>query len=158
MAGKGSAPGERRGGRHKGVPNRKNQEALERARIADQVKEAEVAERQVARIGPRKLAKDVLEDFMHLFAGMAAVTQPLPQGAPVPPGRQPDERAFEKWARLAVDTAAKLADFQSPRFRAVMTSPAPAATERPQTEAKVISIDDPDALARVYERRIQAIR
>ncbi len=112
---RGSKPGERRGGREKGIPNKAT---IERAIIAEQV----VAR---AEMTGRKLAKEVLDDFMQLFAGMAAMYQPLPPGAPTPPGRAPDESKFEKYATLAVGTATQLAKYQSPTFRAVMVAPAP---------------------------------
>ena len=68
----------------------------------------------------KKLAKNVLSDFMELFAGMAAFYQPVPAGQPVEAGRQPDENKFKEYAALAVDSAKALAPFQSPRFSAMM--------------------------------------
>ncbi len=112
---KGARPGERRGGRHKGVPNRAT---IEKAKVA----ELALAE---AKAQGRKLAKDVLEDFMHLFAGMAAHYQPIPEGQAVPPGRAPHEGKFGEYSRLAVDCAHKLAPYQSPTFRAIVIAPPP---------------------------------
>jgi hypothetical protein len=79
------------------------------------------AEREtaVAQAEGRKLAKEVLDDFMVLFAGMAAHHQPMPRGQAAPPGREPDEAKFEKYARLAIATAADLAPYQSPTFKAI---------------------------------------
>jgi len=111
MSGKpGTTGGARPGaGRPRGV---RNKATIEKALIAEQV----VAR---AEMTGRKLAKEVLDEFMHLFAGMAASTQPLPPGMPVPSGRAPDEAKFEKYARLAIQCAKDLAAYQSPTFRAI---------------------------------------
>ena len=101
--------GRKTGGKIKGS---KNKATIEKAIIAEQVLAR-------AEMQGRKLAKEVLDEFMHLFAGMAAVVQPLPPSVPVPAGRQPDEAKFEKWARLAVQCAKDLAAYQSPTFRAI---------------------------------------
>jgi hypothetical protein len=111
--------GERFGGRTKGTPNKAT---VERQLIAAREAEARVAE---AHASGRRLGKDVLDEFMHLFAGMAATYQPLPTGMPIPQGRQPDEAQFEKYARLAVHCATKLAPYQSPTFQAIMVAPPP---------------------------------
>ncbi len=103
------AIGKKYGGRKKGTPNKAT---VEKAIIAEQV----VARADMA---GRKLAKEVLDEFMHLFAGMAASHQPLPSGMPVPLGRTPNEAKFEKYARLAVQCAKDLASYQSPTFRAI---------------------------------------
>lgn len=62
---------------------------------------------------------------MHLFAGMAAKHQPLPDGSVIHSNRKPNPVQFEKWARLAVETATKLAPYQSPTFKAIMIAPPP---------------------------------
>lgn len=114
---RGAKPGERRGGRAKGT---KNKAILERDRIA-----AEIAARTVAdaRVAGKKLAKDVLEDFMLLFAGMAAHHQPAPPtGAP---NAYANEEKFNEYAQLAVSCAHKLAPYQSPTFQAIMIAPPP---------------------------------
>ena len=116
MAGKpgiGPKKGERRGGRSKGTPNRATVEAaLEAERAVE-----------VAKKTGRKLGKEILDDFAQLFAGMAAYYQPSPKGAPLQ-NRNSNEEKFERYAMMAVNTAAKLAEFQSPKFRAVAVVPA----------------------------------
>lgn len=115
-------------GRKKGVPGRATIEReLRKARaMAEQaLQDAARARDAVAAVhaakgAGQKLAKEVLEEFMMLFASMAAAHQPLPAGMPVPAGRSPDERKFKEYAVLARDTAKELAPFQSPRFSAVM--------------------------------------
>lgn len=125
--------------------------------IREQAEAAALAAEKARNAGKR-LAKDVLEEFMLLFAGMAATHQPLPPGMPVPVNRQPDEAKFEKWARLAGWFASELAPYQSPTFKAVAIMappPQPTAAER---GTNVIALDDPVALARVYARRVQAVK
>jgi hypothetical protein len=96
MSGGGSKPGERRGGRQKGT---RNKATIERALMAAR------GTAQANATGQR-LAKEVLEDFMHLFADMAATAD-----------RNTEQ--FEKWARLTIETAKALAPFQSPRYSTV---------------------------------------
>jgi hypothetical protein len=109
--------GQRFGGRAKGVPNKKT------------IERAQMAERALTQVPGRKMAKEVLDEFMIVFAGMAAAYQPLPPGSQqTKPGA--DANLFEKWARLAVETAAKLAPYQSPTFRAIVVAPPPAEKDK----------------------------
>lgn len=116
--------GMRYGGRKRGTKNKKT---VERELIEEREKGARIAaaEMKAADYAGRKLAKEVLDDFMQLFAGMAATYQPMPPDALIPPGRQPDEERFEKYGKLAVQCARDLAPYQSPTFRAIMTAPPP---------------------------------
>lgn len=121
---------------------------IERAKLA------EIAMTQ-AREGGKKLAKDVLEEFMMLFAGMAAQAQPMPDGMPVPPGRKPDERKFEKWARLAVETAADLAKYQSPTFKAQVYVGAIPSPPPPPGGGKVLELTtDAVSGSRLYQKLV----
>lgn len=134
---RGAAQGERRGGRSAETPNRRT---LEKQLIAerDKAAEAEIALATTTRTGKKRLAKEVLEDFMHLFAGMAAHYQPHPPTQAKNENENPG--LFEKYARLAVDAADRLAPFQSPTFRSVtvlappevppQTAPQPGAVAR----------------------------
>lgn len=139
-------------GRPKGTPNRATVQRVEQARIA--VENANKA--------GKKLSKDILEEFAHLFASLAAYHQPIPQGQPVPPNRRPDEARFLTYAKLAVDTAAKSADFQSPKFRAHLVSVTPGsgdpALPRYEDHGKIIDITDAATLARVYAKRIKQVK
>lgn len=148
------ALGRKTGGRTAGTPNKAS---LEKQRVA-----AEIAARTVAdaRINGKKLAKDILEEFMCVFAGMAATCQPLPPGVTiVPPGREPNAEAFVVYARLAVDTAAKLAEFQSPKFKAVMQMAPPAEPPPKQVEGNVVPITtDAESSMRVWRRMIATYR
>lgn len=148
-----------KGGRPRGALNLKTRETLERQRLEEQAKKAERAAEIAAR-RHIKLAKDVLEDFMQLFAGMAAAHQPWPEQQ----GHNPNENEakFEKYARLAVDTASKLAPFQSPTFKAIAVaaaSPTPGDDARPiggAGQANVFDMTDPVKVARVYEQHMKA--
>jgi len=110
------AKGQKTGGRK---PGSRNKAVIERERVA-----AEIAARTVAdaKVSGRKLAKEQLDDFMTLFAGMAAHHQPIPgwkEGDPVPAGRNPDEAKFKEYAMLTIDCARILAPYQSPTYKTV---------------------------------------
>ena len=90
------ARGKKTGGRKRGTPNKAT---VERALLAERA----AVEGKTA---GQRLAKEVLEDFMRLFADMAATAD-----------RNTEQ--FEKWARLAIETAKALAPFQSPRYSTV---------------------------------------
>lgn len=113
----GPPKGTRAGGRAKGTPNKAT---IERAIIAEQIVER-------ATMSGKKLAKEVLDDFMHLFAGMAAAYQPLPPGMVAPAGKAQDEAKFLTYAKLAIDTAAELGPYQSPRLKAIQVHAVPTA-------------------------------
>jgi hypothetical protein len=84
------------GGRTKGARNKKT---LSRIAEAEDV----VA---TARAKGRKLAREVLEDYMELFSALAMTSKD-------------NEAEFEKYARLTVETATALASYQSPKLKAV---------------------------------------
>lgn len=114
MAGKGSPKGVRQGGRQKGTPNKAS---VERALVA-----ARIAQEQAGKPG-RKLAREVLDDLMHTFLGMAAQHQPLPEGVVPMNGAKPDAAKFVEYATLAGSFAKDLAPFQSPKFKATIQLP-----------------------------------
>lgn len=155
---RGAPKGTRYGGRNKGTPNKKTTEALERNRIARQAQE-EVNKAAISKV---KLAKDVLEDYVDAFHAMAARHQNKIAQA-VGAGREPDAKdiaAFKEWGGLVVSTAAKLADFQSPKFKAIaITAPPPGpvpVTPAKDSEGKVIEMaKDPVALSRLYQQMIK---
>lgn len=150
MSGGGAKKGERRGGRRKGSLNKVD---IERALIAERQVEASVA-------AGKKLAKEVLEEFMHLFAGMAAHHQPLTRTMMPDPNREPNPGMFEKYAKLAIDCADKLAPYQSPTFGQlkVFSAGDPAIPAPKLIEGNVVSINDYEANQRVYKRMIQQVR
>ena len=109
---------ERRGGRQEGTPNK--------ATVQKQLVAAQIAERTVAdaRTMGKKLAKEVLEDFMLHFADIAEQYRPTP---PEAEHQNPhsDEARFNKYAAIAMECARSLAPYQSPTFKAIQIAPAP---------------------------------
>jgi hypothetical protein len=108
---RGARPGERRGGRVKGQPNKTTVERMRRA-------ELDVA---AARARGEKLGKEVLRDYMLIFQERAERYRKPPHA---------DEAKFEKYAQLAVDCARWLAPYESPTFRSIAVMPAPPEGER----------------------------
>lgn len=110
MAGK---PG-RSGGAHGGKVGRpkgiRNKATIEKALIAEQINSR-------AEMAGKKLAKEVLDDFMQLTAEMAAFYQPAAPGHP--PNQKADEAKFWQCMEAAHAFAKSLAPYQSPTFRAV---------------------------------------
>lgn len=111
---RGAKPGQRHGGRAKGTPNKATRErAAIAARIADE-----------AAMQGKKLGKEVIEEFMTLFMGMAAAFQPPAEARGNPAlleqwaksYRQP---LFEKYSKHGLKAACELASFQSPKLAAV---------------------------------------
>lgn len=145
-----------RGGKREGAGKPAGQP--NRATLEKRLAEAEEANRQLkaAQASGHKLAKDVLEEFMLLFRGMAAVYQPMAPG--LPPRAGQDEKKFVQYAQLTVETAAQLAPFQSAKFKAIalMGGGLPTDSIRPGGGAKlipgaeVIDLDDPKAVMRTY--------
>lgn len=89
------------------------------------VEKALIAERTVqeARATGKKLGKERLEELMEIFIGATAYFQPaLAAGAQ---NANANWDKFEKWARLAMECAAKLTPYQSPTFRAIAIAPPP---------------------------------
>lgn len=148
------AKGHRTGGRQKGTMNKSTRERLEAERVAQQAQ----LEVNKARQAHTKLGKDVLEEFMKTFAGMAAYYQPVPEGVAVPVGRKPDEGKFLTYAKLTTETAAALANFQSPRFKAIQIMTPPPNPVPVVRDGNVVTIDDPVALARVYGNMVKQVR
>ncbi len=110
----------------------RNKAVIERERIA-----AEIAARTVAdaRTSGKKLAKEILEEFMFLFTNVAAGHQPAsPQDVP--------SDVFKEYATLAVDTARKLAPFQSPTFQAITIAPPPDTNAAQQRRRFTLTIFD----------------
>src|SRR5258708_21561127 len=107
------AGGRKTGGRRRGTPNKAT---IEKSLIAARA----VAD---ARADGKKLAKEVLQEFMELFAGMAAHYQPTP--AHLPPNPNENEPQFLRYAGLAVEGAQAVEPCQSPTFNAIEVVPPP---------------------------------
>jgi hypothetical protein len=101
------ARGRKTGGRKLGTLNKAT---VERTLLAERA----VAE---AKGTSKRLATDVLDDFMHTFAEAAIRFR-----------ERGDWDEFGRWALRAVDCARSLAPFQSPKLSTVMVGPAPVTT------------------------------
>lgn len=130
---RGARPGERRGGRAKGTPNRKRTEReliekslksnIKSAEDLERAKIAAMAVQAARREGGAKLAKDKIEDYMATLEGMAGFYQPRPPGQEANKNENFDR--FLSCLDLAVYCAVKLAEFQTPKLRAVMVAAPP---------------------------------
>lgn len=100
-----------KGGRPKGSRNKR----LIEKELLEQQRAAAWANRKSAGGNGKpqpKLAKQLIEDFMHAAAGYAATYQ-----------RANNIDKFQEWAKLAVEWASRLAPYQSPTYRAIVISP-----------------------------------
>lgn len=133
------------GGRTAGTPNRST---VERAlRAARQVAEAKAS--------GRKLAVDVLDECMHLTMGMAAEFQKA-AGGPMPLPADWDK--FWQCVDAAIESAGKLAKYQSPTMKAVehRMTVTPVLVPTIEGSAQVISLNDPNVKIRAYQRMLAA--
>jgi len=132
-----AALGRKTGGRRRGTPNKTT------------VEKALLAALAAAEGTGKKLAKEVIEDFMLRYAEMAAHVQPAPPGAP--PNPHADEDKFWSWPEAAIDCAVKLAPYQSPTFKAVTVVPPPPAPPSVPEHINFARLDPEEAM-RVYKR------
>jgi hypothetical protein len=140
---RGSRPGERRGGRKPGIPNRTTTERAEIARLA-------AAE---ANASGRKLGKEVLERFMVQFGELASYFQPTSFDTTVVHAwaGTKNYELFVQFAALARDTAKMLAPYQSPTFRSIELA-APAPEQGQLTTRFTLSIFDEDLRTKTIEQ------
>jgi hypothetical protein len=101
----------------------------------------------------KKLARDVIEEFMLFFAGTAAYYQPRPPGAA--PNPNTDESKFFAYAELAIKCASWLAPYQSPTYRAIEIASPPLSRSAPPED--VVFPRDPVAASRLYLRLMAAV-
>jgi hypothetical protein len=116
---RGAKPGERRGGRQKGAPNKRKVEREHRMLQAAVIDQGGTMP---------DLAKDVIEQFMQIAVSYAKHyalkerdldhTDAKAEQAK----REWKQSKFQDWARLAVGWATDLAPYQSPTFRAISIS------------------------------------
>lgn len=161
---RGSFPGERRGGRKAGTPNKATQERLElHARAI-----------AVTQKSGGKLGREVLDELTQIAMGMATQCHQeyLAAQSPAPPHGARDrevhshaanvcalEHRFQKWLEITGVLAKSLAPFQSPTFKAIaVVPPSPQAPPPKPDDGKVIGIDDPAALARLYQQMIGKVQ
>lgn len=131
------AKGKKTGGRK---PGSRNKALVERDRIA-----AEIAARTVAdaRKPGQKLGKETLRDVRDAMISMAATYQPLAPGIKEPaPGRHPpDPEMFFRCITIGLQAARWLAEFESPKFKAVFHADyqMPGAAGQPGDDAKPVA-------------------
>ena len=137
------------GGRKAGVRNKTTQRRID------------AAERTIvlAKAGGKRLAREVLEDFVELFSAIALTHQPALPGAERNPNY--DEKKFEKFARLAVETATAVVGYQTPKLKAVLVGPelgqrqsnGAERSARGARAASVFGIDKPASLTVEHQPR-----
>jgi hypothetical protein len=132
---RGAQPGERRGGRAKGTPNKTPLQKAEA--LAAKVAKAEARAAVKVAVEPleHKLAKEVLDWGMQYCVARAAFRRPAL--ADEPPNPNEDGGDFLKWFALAAELAKTLAPYQSPRLLAhAIKAPATESCAAPGTNAK----------------------
>lgn len=149
---RGSKPGERRGGRKKGVTNRnvverrlliKNVTALmqeangvRRLNGASSDEEARAAMQEIANAKAKQvpLAKDALATFLGIFMSRAGYynTKGINPDTKKDINPNANEDKFNFYAGKAVEVAKALAPYQSPTYRAVIVTPPPATDSAPR--------------------------
>lgn len=147
--------GRGRRGRPPGSPNKAT---IEKQRIA-----AEIASRTVAdaKAQNRKLAKEHLQEFLPVLAGMAAYHQPTFPGMPQQnPNGSVSE--FMRYFDLFLSTARTLAPYESATFRAVdLRAILPSSQDANPVDvlrAMLEEIDDESRQERAETRQIEHVR
>ena len=127
---RGSRPGERRGGRAKGTPNKSTREL---ALLVE------------AKVTGEPLAKEILRKHMHRFDALADAAT------------NPEKRDY--YSERAVACARWLAPFQSPTYRSIVVEPPPMPMRTLDADAIVpIGRGDPHRAVQVYQRLLAAGR
>jgi CBS domain-containing protein len=108
------------------------------------IEKAIIAERDLAeaKASGRKLGKEVLDHYMHVFAEIAD-TERAAALAEKPEYASEHEARFERFARYAIDCAHKLAPYQSPTFRAFVVAPPPSQGQVQKVTRFTLRIFDP---------------
>lgn len=150
--------GKRQGGRQKGTPNKRTIEALR------QKSEQAAA---IAKTGKR--ATEVLNELMITAMSLAAREQRRMlreerevdgDGIPI---KKVDRDTYDRMitALTCAGAFAKaLAPFQEPIFKAIaVVTPPPSTPQEPKAiDGKVIRLDDPVAVSRVYQQMVRVVR
>jgi hypothetical protein len=134
---------------------------IEAANIREQIKAAELAADKMG-AARKRLAKDELEELLPIIKETARRFQraAIREDATGLPGGANFDVApwtrFKEWIEFYASVCYRLADFQSPRFKAIaVMAPQPEPQGR---KPDVIPRNDPVAGARVYQRLITAVR
>lgn len=133
---------------------------MEERRLAEEAKRAE-REKAAQEKAHIPLGKDMLEDYMVAFAGIAAIYQNklLAEYQATETMNTATLNEFERWGSLTASTAKSLADFQSPKFKAIamMTAPADNNNDGKMIDGKVTRINDAVGAQRVYVNIVKRI-
>lgn len=162
----GAAPGERRGGRSRGVPNKKDVVKHLVGEVLDgtdgQKRIKDVVARELAKMAqpPRNSRKaiDILDTLMQLSMGLVARYQPRPDGG-METNPQADETKFQTYLPIALNSAKELAKYQSPTFKAIALQEVPAApAAAPGDDAKVVNAIEKGSQQRASDAYVRLIR
>jgi hypothetical protein len=132
---RGAQPGERRGGRAKGTPNRTPSQKVQD--LAVKVAKAEARAKAKVIIEPleHKLAKDALDWGMQYCMRRAAFCRPALPGEPRNPNE--DEAEHLKWLGRMGEFGKALLPFQSPKFTAIaIQTPAAESENQPRLDSR----------------------
>jgi hypothetical protein len=147
-------PNHGKGGRPKGSPNKRTVQKLIEAsqQVAD-----------IKKLGQKK-ATETLQDLMNTAMGMVALYQRriMTTEGLLPEAKPDDVANFWEAMKCAGTFSKALAPFQDPTFKAISVSMAPVMPAHPgdnakQVEGKVIKMDDPNAIARVYQQMVRRV-
>lgn len=154
---RGAAPGERRGGRKKDVPNK---------RTVQKIIEASQDVEAIKRRGQKK-ATEILNDLMHTAMGFVALYQRkvMTEAGLLPEAKAEDITVLKEFMNAAGAFAAALAPYQQPKFKVVTfvpidMNPGGAAPElKPGDNAKVVKgkVVDPNDVVRTYQQMVRRV-
>jgi hypothetical protein len=163
-------PGERRGGRIKGVPNKTTIAALNKQKIIEKIAKetgtpTAVATAVLAKAADcRKLAMEELEEALPIIKSVVAHFQKAPfeavqAGGKATKATKAQWNDFQDWLKLFLDTCVRLAPYQSPTFRAIaVMDPQPSGKRSTPDLDSIVRSGDPVAASRAYQRFMQAPR
>lgn len=106
----------------------------------------------------QKKATEVLNDLMQTAMSFAATYQQKIMAAGHKGPSASDIDRFWKAMECAGVFAKALAPYQDPQLKAMFHMPTPAPAQEPKTvEGKVVRLDDPIAVSRVYQQTVKRI-
>lgn len=125
---RGAKPGERRGGRASGTPNKRTLTKRFLAEILETAEGKALIGEAIKHHQPKmsgKKAIEVLDTLMNLTMGLVARHQPRPNQSGQETNVTADEGKFREYLGLATTAAKELAKYQSPTFKAVAVQEVP---------------------------------
>lgn len=156
-------PGERRGGRKKGTPNKATTAKLLDAQVAEKVDAIIGGGAPASALTPypaRARGKDELAELILVVKGHVAKFQQAVLAMGEPGGETYNWALHDRYVRLLElfhKVSDSAADFQDPRLKAQLWVPPP--QEMPKSvEGKVVRLGNAVAASRVYQQTMQAPR